>query len=99
MFTSLEELKLKFDDLDRLTVMINKRQNLLGIERTDFREQKKILDDLKPLYDLWIVANSFKNLIVSWFEDPLSELDSFAMETQIDEWLIELKRLQKNQMI
>lgn len=54
---------------------------MLGIERTDFREQKKILDDLKPLYDLWIVANSFKNLIVSWFEDPLSELDSFAMET------------------
>ena len=80
MFNRLDSLKTQFDELDKLTVIINKRQLLLGIAKTEFREQKKILDDLKPMYDLWGVANNFKRLMVEWFEDPLEKLDSTVME-------------------
>lgn len=95
MFSRLDKLKNKFDDLDKLTILINKRQGLLGIAKTEFRDQKKILDDLKPLYDLWGVANNFKTLIVEWFEDPLENLDSAIMENQIEGWMIDIKRLSK----
>jgi hypothetical protein len=39
--------------------LINKRQQLLGVEKTEFGELKKIQDDLKPIYELWAVASRF----------------------------------------
>lgn len=57
------------------------------------------MDDLKPMYDLWGVANNFKRLMVSWFEDPLEKLDSTVMENQMEEWMIDIKRLQKSPIL
>jgi hypothetical protein len=46
-------LKNEYDSIERLTAQINKRENLLGVAQTEFKELRIILDDLKPLYDLW----------------------------------------------
>lgn len=72
---------------------------MLGIDKTEFRECKQILDSLKPLYELWNVANNFRVLMVEWFEEPIEKLDSSIMENQIEEWLIELRRLQKSEIV
>jgi hypothetical protein len=34
--------KTKFDEMDKLTIVINKREMLLGIEKTKFDKLKKI---------------------------------------------------------
>jgi hypothetical protein len=37
--------------------------------------------------------------MVEWFEEPIEKLDSSIMENQIEEWLIELRRLQKSEIV
>jgi hypothetical protein len=37
--------------------------------------------------------------MVEWFEEPIEKLDSSFMENQIEEWLIELRRLQKSEIV
>jgi antitoxin component of RelBE/YafQ-DinJ toxin-antitoxin module len=98
-YQNLDELKLNMEDLVNQTLLINKRQALLGMEQTEFRENRQILEDIKPLHNLWAVTSQFKDLIRQWFEDPLEQLDYQIMETQMEEWNIELKRLQKAQII
>ena len=53
------------------------------------------MDNFKPLYDLWLVADQFRRLFVGWFEDPLEKLDAGLMDNQMEEWMIEMKRLKK----
>jgi hypothetical protein len=57
---------------------------------------RKLLEEIKALDTLWTVAQQFRDMMASWFEDPLSELDSQVMETQTEDWNIEVKRLQKS---
>jgi hypothetical protein len=35
-------MKDKFDEIDKITVTINKRQSLLGIEKTEFKALKEV---------------------------------------------------------
>ena len=49
----IDALKQEFDAVERATTLINKREALLGVERTKFSELKNIHDDLKPLHELW----------------------------------------------
>lgn len=65
------------------------------MEQTEFVENRVILDDIKPLHNLWAVTNQFRDLVRSWFEDPLQGVDYGVLELQIEEWNIELKRLIK----
>lgn len=82
-----------------LTIQINKRESLLGVPKTSFNELKKIQDDLKPLYELWAVASRFNNQIPSWVESQFEGINAIDMEVTVEEWVIELKRLQKTQLV
>ena len=84
-----------FDEVTQLTIQINKREALLGVGKTSFSELKKIQDDLKPLYELWAVASRFNNQIPSWIEGQFEGIEAIELEMTVEEWLIELKRLQK----
>jgi hypothetical protein len=95
----LASLNEKFLALDQLTIQINKRQKILGIEETQFKEQKRINEGLKPLHDLWGVCEEFRVNIIKWYEEPLEHVDYQVMENTVEEWQIELKRLQKCQII
>ena len=92
-FQQTEELKTTFDNVSMLTIQINKREALLGVPKTSFVELKKIQDDLKPLYELWAVASRYCNQIPTWLEGQFEGIESGDLETMIEEWLIELKRL------
>jgi hypothetical protein len=79
--------------MDKLTIVINKREMLLGINKTKFDKLKKIQDDLKPLYDLWNVSSRFNRTMPVWLDGNFNELDGGDIEATLEEWLIELKRL------
>lgn len=98
-FIRAEKMKGEYERVQRLCILINKRQQLLGLEKTEFSELKRIQDDLKPLYELWAVASRFNSLFPQWLEGNFEMLDAGEFENTLEEWLIELKKLQKTQMI
>lgn len=54
-----EELKDMYDEVEKMTVQINKRELLLTVDKTEFRELRVVYDELKPICDLWALANKF----------------------------------------
>jgi hypothetical protein len=98
-FNQTEQLKITFDEVSMLTIQINKREALLGVPKTSFSELKKIQDDLKPLYELWAVASRYNQQIPVWLEGQFEGIESGDLENTIEEWLIELKRLQKTALV
>jgi hypothetical protein len=72
---------------------------LLGVTKTQFAELRVIQDDLKPLYELWLVASRFCRTLPQWVEGKFDQLDAGLIETKIDEWINELKRLQKTNLV
>jgi len=59
VYHKIEHLKSNFDEVERSTALINKRETLLSVPKTQFSELRVIQDDLKPLYELWLVASRF----------------------------------------
>ncbi len=76
VFVQVSQMKDKFDEIDKITVTINKRQSLLGIEKTEFKALKEVQDDLRPLYDLWTVAKNYKDKVFVWMEGPIDNVDA-----------------------
>ncbi len=60
---------------------------------------KTIQDDLKPLYELWLVASRYSKTVPTWIEGKFEVLDAGQIETKIDEWVGEMKRLQKTPLL
>jgi|TARA_B110001450_G_C17624939_1_gene482753 hypothetical protein len=79
--------------------LINKRETLLGVAKTQFTELRTIQDDLKPLYELWLVASKFCRTLPQWVEGSFAQLDAGLIEAKVDEWINELKRLQKTNLV
>lgn len=92
-------MKQNYDDVERATALINKRETLLGANKTSFSQLRKIQDDLKPLYELWLVASKFCRTLPQWVEGQFDQLDAGEIETKVDEWINELKRLQKTNLV
>jgi len=88
-----------FGEIDKLTIVINKREVLLGINKTSFALLKEIQDDLKPMYDLWQVSSKYNTTMPIWLEGNFNDLDGQEIEQTLEDWLIELKRLQKTNLI
>ena len=99
VYHKIEGLKSNFDEVERSVGLINKRETLLGVVKTQFTELRVIQDDLKPLYELWFVAFRFCRTLPSWVEGKFEALDAGVIETKIDDWLSELKRLQKTNLV
>ena len=76
VFVQVSQMKDKFDEIDKITVTINKRQSLLGIEKTEFKALREVQDDLRPLYDLWTVAKNYKDKVFVWMEGPIDNVDA-----------------------
>lgn len=94
----IEALKSEFDKTEQETALINKRETLLAVPKTQFSELRVIQDDLKPLYELWVVASGFNTTMPQWIEEKFERIDAGVVETQIAEWINELKRLQKTNL-
>ena len=98
-YAKIEHLKQNYDDVERATALINKRETLLGVPKTQFSQLRRIQDDLKPLYELWLVASKFCRTLPLWVEGQFDQLDAGEIETKVDEWITELKRLQKTNLV
>jgi dynein heavy chain, axonemal len=92
-------LKEEQEDCERMTIQINKREMMLGIERTEFREMRNLQEELKPVCELWVVASKFNQAFPVWFEGKFENLDSDAIDCNVNEWSNELKRLSKSSII
>ena len=98
-FNKIEHLKQSFDVVEKDTALINKRETLLQKPKTSFSDLRRIQDDLKPLYELWVVASKFNKTMPSWVEGKFDKLDAALIESTIDEWINELKRLHKTNLV
>ena len=99
VFHKIEFLKSSYDEVEKATHIINKRETLLGVPKTEFTEMRIIKDDLKPLYELWFVASRFCRTLPQWVEGKFDQLDAGLIETQLGEWMNDLKRLQKTNLV
>ena len=54
---------------------------------------------MKPLYELWAVTSRYNETIPDWLEGNFEAIESGDLENTVEEWVIELKRLQKTQLI
>jgi hypothetical protein len=99
VYRKIEQLKSEFDEVERATALINKRETLLSVPKTHFSELRVIQDDLKPLYELWLVASRFCGTLPRWVEGKFDQLDAGLIETKMDEWVNELKRLHKTNLV
>jgi hypothetical protein len=54
-----------YDDCEKMTIQINKREMLLNLDRTDFKELRDLHDMLRPIADLWFVAQKFNKAFPS----------------------------------
>lgn len=99
VFLKVDTLKQTYDEVERATALINKRETLLGVAKTQFVELRQVQDDLKPLHELWRVAYRFGRTMPPWVEGRFDQLDAAAIEVRVEEWTNELKRLQKTALV
>ena len=59
----------------------------------------KIYEHLRPLYELWLIASKVGSVLPEWVEGPFEALDPLIIEQKTDEWVTDLKRLHKTQLV
>jgi len=99
VYLQIDHLKQSYDEVERATELINKREALLAVPKTQFAELRAVQDDLKPLYELWRVAYRFGRTLPQWVEGRFDLLDAAQVEARVEEWANELKRLQKTSLV
>lgn len=99
VYLKIDHLKQCYDDVERATALINRRETLLGVTKTQFQDLRALQDDLKPLHELWRVAYRFARTIPQWVEGRFDALDAAQVEARVEEWSNELKRLQKTHLV
>jgi len=76
VFQRIDQLRNQYEAMDKMTLVINKRQALLGVPKSDFHDLKEIQDDLKPLYDLWSMVDRYATTLPKWIENPLDQIEA-----------------------
>lgn len=99
VFAKVDALKQAYDEVEQATALINKRETLLGVPKTQFTELRQVQDELKPLHQLWRVAYRFGRTLPAWVEGRFDQLDAAQVESRVEEWTAELKRLQKTPLV
>ena len=95
MFESIEKLKNDYYETEQQTIQINKRETLLGVEKTLFTTLKMVQDELRPMHDLWSIANQFNETFGVWMDERLEQLESEQIERCVNDWPRALSKLSK----
>lgn len=93
------DLKEQYDEVEKMTIQINKRELLLTVEKTEFKELRQVYDELKPIVDLWSLASKFNLLFPTWLEGKFEYLDAESIDINVSDWSNELKRMSKNSFV
>lgn len=99
VFYKIEFLKNEFDEVSNAIELINQREQLLGVTPTQFSDLYKVQENLKPMHELWTVAQDFAKIVPGWIEGSFEKLDPTFIDLKIEEWQTELRRLKKTGLV
>lgn len=94
-YEGIEQMKNEYYETEQQTIQINKRETLLGVEKTLFTALKMVQDELRPMHDLWSIANQFNETFGVWMEEKFELLESEQIERSVNDWQRALQKLSK----
>jgi dynein heavy chain len=89
------ELKKKLMEAKEKTDIINRRENILGQEKSEYNELNTLLEDSKPYFDLWELATDLRSSLPIWMESSINQLDVNNMYNNVGNWFKTLGRLEE----
>ena len=69
--TQMDTLNQELNETEEQTRTINRRQEALGLEISDFPELQRLRNDIKPLSQLWEAITQFNGVIEDWKSKPI----------------------------
>jgi dynein heavy chain len=91
----IKKLREELDEGVNRTKSYVSREQLLGLQVTDYFELDGLIDDFAPYYQLWNTVITFQSKEIEWTTSAISTLDSVQMETQIDAWYKDVYKMIK----
>ena len=88
-------LKSRLKAIKEETDIINRRENLLGFEISQYRELNKLIELAEPYFEVWKLANDFKTSLPYWFETAISRLNIEKVYNSVSSWVKSLSRLEE----
>ncbi|CAL1161623.1 unnamed protein product [Cladocopium goreaui] len=84
--TEVYKLKADLDEAVKRTKSYVEREQLLGLEVTDYYELDGMIDDFNPYYLLWSTVIEFQRSEKKWTNEPIATHNSTVIENTIDAW-------------
>jgi WD40 repeat protein len=90
------ELRKALDEGKVRTESFMAREQLLGLELTDYFELDGMIDDYAPYYKLWDMVIKLQESEILWTNNAVKSLDATEIENQIDAWYKEVYKMIKS---
>ena len=82
----MHELNLELSEVEEDAQKINKRQEALGIDRTEFPELQILKNEIKPCTQLWEAITQFNEVFDDWWTKAISQIDLHELEDYCADW-------------
>eukprot|EP01135_Chromosphaera_perkinsii_P003004 Nk52_evm26s232 gene=Nk52_evmTU26s232 len=83
----VKKLSKQLKECQQNALLINQREQLFGLEVTEYDKLAKLTKDFEPYKNLWVTTADWLKWKESWMTDPFTELDPEAIEKQLtDSW-------------
>jgi len=89
------ELRAALDEGVNRTRSYVEREQLLGLEVTDYFELDGMIDDFAPYYFLWNNIIQFQQKEKDWLSQPVASLNSVDIEALLDQWFKDVYKMIK----
>eukprot|EP00442_Polarella_glacialis_P024664 CAMPEP_0115137118 /NCGR_PEP_ID=MMETSP0227-20121206/56805_1 /TAXON_ID=89957 /ORGANISM="Polarella glacialis, Strain CCMP 1383" /LENGTH=5027 /DNA_ID=CAMNT_0002544335 /DNA_START=143 /DNA_END=15226 /DNA_ORIENTATION=+ len=93
---NISSLRAALDGAVHRTSSYVEREQLLGLEVTDYFELDGMIDDYAPYYLLWNTVIEFQKREKEWLECPIGSLKSTEIEILIDNWYKQVYKMIKD---
>lgn len=90
-----KSLKSQLKAIKEETDVINRRENLLGFEISQYRDLNKLIEMAVPYFEVWKLGNEFKTSMPYWFETAISRLNIEKVYNSVSSWVKSLSRLEE----
>jgi len=92
IITDVHKVSLELKECQANVLLFNSRENLLGLEVTNYEEVLTLASDFEPYKNLWITINEWLKYKSQWLDGPFDELDPVEVEKNWnDEWKVIVK--------
>jgi len=92
IITDVYKVSLELKECQANVVLFNSRENVLGLEVTNYEEVLTLASDFEPYKNLWITINDWLKFKSQWLDGPFDELDPEEVEKNWnDAWKVIVK--------